>query len=384
MECSDKILNQQNSPSREFLQSEEWRKFQESVGRKTYSIGGDDFSASIIEHSLPIVGKYFYVPRGPVIPAKAGIQDFGSRISAQGGSAFGGKPGMTNIIELAKKEKVGWIRIEPESEEILDLIKKSTNYKIAKAPHDMQPREILVMDITKSEEELLSGMKQKTRYNIRLAEKKNIKVISHQSSDKGFEKYIDEFIRLVEITAQRDGITPHPENYYRKMFELIPNDIIKLYVAEYEGKNIAANIMIFYGNTCTYLHGASSNNHRELMAPYLLQWRAMQDAKAAGYEKYDFGGVKSISNSPNKIPNSKFQITNNFQNSKFPATAGSRQGGDKIQNSASDSWQGITKFKTGFAPETKSVEFPGSYDIVLNPIKYFLYTKIQKIKGMIA
>jgi peptidoglycan pentaglycine glycine transferase (the first glycine) len=262
----------------------------------------------------------------------------------------------------------------------LEVIKKNIKQKISKAPHDMQPKEILVIDITKSEDELLAGMKQKTRYNIRLAEKKNIKVISNQSSviDK---KYIDEFVKLVKITAKRDRITPHPESYYRKMFETIPGEIIKLYVAEYEGpastredatstrggKIIAANIMLFYGNTCTYMHGASSDEHRELMAPYLLQWRAIQDAKATGCEKYDFGGVNTA------ITNYQLPISKKIPNSKF-----------QIQNSSNNSWQGITRFKTGFAPDTEPTKFPGSYDIVLNPAKYFIYLILQKIKGIIA
>ncbi len=77
----------------------------------------------------------------------------------------------------------------------------------------------------------------------------------------------------------------HPESYYRKMFETIPAEILKLYMAEYENKIIAANIVIHYGNTATYLHGASDNEYRNVMAPYLLQWQAILDAKKAGLNK---------------------------------------------------------------------------------------------------
>jgi peptidoglycan pentaglycine glycine transferase (the first glycine) len=332
---------------KDFLQSEEWRKFQESAGRKTYSVNGKNFSASVIEHSLPIVGKYFYIPRGPVIQSSAFFFPDSSGNSS--------KPSFSNIINLAKENKAGWIRFEPASEEILEIIKKSvgTNFKFVRSPHDMQPREILVMDITKSEEELLAEMKQKTRYNIKLAQKKNIKVSSQQSSDS--EKYIDEFIRLVKITAKRDGITPHPESYYRQMLETIPSDILKLYVAEYDRKVIAANLMIFFGKNTIYLHGASDNEYRNVMAPYLLQWQAIQDAKKAGCEEYDFGGVKgSCSTATN------FKLSDSYK-----------------------SWSGITKFKTGFAPNTKPVEFPGSYDIIINHTKYKLYKIMQKMKSFL-
>jgi len=206
----------------------------------------------------------------------------------------------------------------------------------------MQPREILVMDISKSEEDLLAQMKQKTRYNIKLAEKKGVKisVISEQGTVNN--KYLGEFLRLVEITAKRDKITSHPESYYRKMFEIIPGDILKLYVAEYEGKIIAANLVLFFGRTATYMHGASDNEHRNLMAPYLLQWQQIVDAKKTGCGRYDFGGLKT--------------------------------------GTDDNSWQGITKFKQGFAPETKTTKFPGCYDIILKPAKYNLYRALQKIK----
>jgi lipid II:glycine glycyltransferase (peptidoglycan interpeptide bridge formation enzyme) len=163
-------------------------------------------------------------------------------------------------------------------------------------------------------------------------------------------KYIEEFIKLVKITAERDKIKTHPESYYRKMFETVPGGILKFYVAEYEGKVIAANIVIFYGDTATYLHGASDNEYRNVMAPYLLQWQAILDAKKAGYQKYDLGGIKSCI--------TQHEICNNR-------------------------WAGITRFKLGFAPNVEPTRFPGSYDIILNPKKYYLYRFLQKIKKIL-
>ena len=299
----------------DFLQSKEWRKFQESVGRKTFLIDSNEIYASIIEHKLPIVGKYFYIPRGP------------EKFSDE-------------ILKLAKENKAGWIRFDPVNEEILNKIKTWTlDVQVRKAPHDMQPREIFVINITKSEEELLANMKSKTRYNIKLAQKHGIKI----SNDKNKE-HIDEFLRLVKIMAKRQGIAVHPDEYYRKMVENIPTENLKLYAAEYDGKIIAAIIAVFYNKTAAYLHGASDDKYKNLMAPYLLQWQAIKDAKAAGCEKYDFGGIKTGGN---------------------------------------NSWAGITKFKLGFSPNTKLIEFPGSYDIIVNPIKYSAYRIIQKIKSFI-
>jgi peptidoglycan pentaglycine glycine transferase (the first glycine) len=348
---------------KDFLQSDEWRNFQQSVGRKTFCVSKDNFYASVIEHELPIVGKYFYVPRGPIIinpkPEILNPKQIQN-------SKFKIQNSFSELINLARKNKAGWIRIEPIDDNLLNLIKENIKHKITKAPHDMQPREIFVIDITKSEEELLGEMKQKTRYNIKVAQKHG--VVTRNMKHETCNIDIEEFIKLVKITAQRDKITPHPESYYRQMFKIIPPEILKLYVAEYENKIIAANIVIHYGNTATYLHGASDNEYRNVMAPYLLQWQAILDAKKSRLNFYDLGGVK-ILNPKSEIPASPAGGLNpkQIQNSKF-----------QIKNSASNSWHGITKFKTGFSPETKPIEFPGSYDIIINSRKYWLYRFIQK------
>lgn len=335
METREEKINfiQQNSPDGGFLQSEEWRKFQEVAGRKTYHLEADDFSAVIVEHDLPIVGSYFYCPRGPVM-------EHGAWNMEQ-------KSGMHKLVELAKKNNVGWIRFEPANNHILELIKKNISEKIVKAPHDMQPRELFVLDISKTVENLLCEMKTKTRYNVGIAAKKGI-VIDHSESEIGKQEkelYVRAFLRLTEEMTQRHGITAHADEYYRKMIESLPNGVLRIYVAKYDGKIIAANLILFYGDTATYLHGASGSLHRNLMAPFSLQWQAILDAKDLGYVKYDFGGVKTgISGQIN-------------------------------------SWEGITTFKMGFSTKTKPVVFPGSYDIIINSRKYAMYRGLQLAKS---
>ena len=348
---------QQNSPDGGFLQSDIWRKFQESTGRKIFIIN-DNFHASIIEHILPVAGKYFYIPRGPIFGKS---QEFPIS-NFQFPNEKGTKKSLLGIIILAKKENCGWIRIEPADEKSLELIKENSGHKIVKAPHDVQPKEIFVIGLEKSEEELLSGMKSKTRYNTRLAEKKGVvvKAISNFQSPisnevpnpdiKNPKYYIDNFIRLVNITAKRDGIVTHPEEYYHRMFEIIPAENLKLYAAEFQGKIIAMNLMIFFGDTATYLHGASDNEHRNVMAPFLLQWRAIRDAKKQGCGKYNFGGIRSANPVGNENRENK--------------------------------WDGITRFKTGFSANTKPLEFPGSYDIILNPWRYNIYRWLQEMKNI--
>jgi lipid II:glycine glycyltransferase (peptidoglycan interpeptide bridge formation enzyme) len=340
---------QTNSPDGGFLQSEEWRKLQELVGRKTFTISGNNFHANIIEHKLPIVGKYFYIPRGPVFCHPE--LDSGSNKKLDSSS----EAEMTKIMELAKKNNAGWVRFDPINSQISDIIRENSRV-IIKAPHDMQPRELFIFDITKPEAELLAEMKSKTRYNIKLALKHKVlvRVISNDkflisnkipnSKTQNLNFYLEEFLRLVKITAKRDKITPHPDTYYSKMFETIPERNLKLYLAEFEGKIIAANIIVFYGKVATYLHGASDNEYRNVMAPYLLQWQAMLDAKEARCDKYDMGGVKTAANSGR--------------------------------------WAGITRFKTGFSTNTEPTKFLGSYDIIIDPLKHNLYRILQRIKAL--
>jgi len=348
-----------NAKNTEFLQSEEWRKFQAKAGSRVFCVENEGFSASIIEHQLPIVGKYFYIPRGiaeKVKSEKLKVKSF-----------------LNELVGLAKKENAGWVRVDLKDKNELNLIKENINCKIVKAPHDMQPKEIFVLDISKSEEELLAEMSQKTRYNIKLAQKRGISLRTANAYENTND--ISEFIRLVKATAKRKGISFHAEDYYRKMFENLPENMLKLYVAEYSGpastreddcspaspnrgestrggKVIAANIVVFYGDTATYLHGATDDEYRNVMAPYLLQWQAILDAKKTGCKLYDLGGVK-------------------IQDTRY-----------KMQDT--NSWAGITKFKLGFSPNTKPLEFAGSYDIVINPWKYRIYKILQKIKEVLV
>lgn len=325
MQDDENSFIMKNSPDGGFLQSDWWKDFQSAVGRKNLNIKGEIFWNNIFEHKLPIVGKYFYIPRGNIFRIKdKNVKNY-----------------FDNLIGLARDNRAGWIRIEPASQEVLELTRKNVDFPIVKAPHEMQPKELFIIDCTKSEAELLAAMKPKTRYNIRVAEKKGVRVFV---SDK--KEHIGRFCDLVEITSKRQGIRPHPRNYYQKMFEVIPKGNIRLYCAEFEGEVIAANVVIFFGNTVTYLHGASDDRFRNVMAPYLLQWRQIQDAKNAGAIGYDFGGVKTETDD--------------------------------------NTWAGITRFKQGFSPATKASEFPGNYDIVLNPTKYDAYRLIRKIKKFFA
>lgn len=317
-----------------FLQSPEWARFQEMNGREVVRTESGVYG---FVHTLPIVGAYLYLPRFP------------------GGNISDAQSILKDLVSLAQQKKFGWIRVEPETEEILHVCERvisswgeNEQVRLVKAPHDMQPRETFVMDISKSEEELLVQMKAKTRYNVRLAEKKGVRIFMTRE-----KKYRDIFLTLIEATAKRQNILPHPKSYYEKMIDAFSEEKLTLFVAEYEGVVLAANFVLFAGDTATYLHGGTSDAHREVMAPVLLQWEQMREAKRRGCHWYDFGGV-SVS-----------AEINNHQ-SKIAA------------------WEGITRFKLGFSPDTVPMTFPGCYDMVVDQKRYELYSHLRFLQKSLS
>jgi len=183
-------------------------------------------------------------------------------------------------------------------------------------------------------------MKPKWRYNVSLAEKKGVKV-----KVSGVEN-IEVFYKLLKETSIRDGIAVHGINYYRTLFEVCKKQnkkeqFIRLYTAEHEGDILAAIVVLFYGKDATYLYGASSNNKRNLMSPYALQWKALQDAKEAGCTNYDFFGIP-----PNEDPNHPMA--------------------------------GLYRFKTGFGGQI--IHRPGSWDYRYKKALYGLFNKAEALR----
>ncbi|WP_020612309.1 lipid II:glycine glycyltransferase FemX [Sediminispirochaeta bajacaliforniensis] len=158
------------------------------------------------------------------------------------------------------------------------------------SPVDIQPPNTVLIDLNPDEDQLLSEMKSKTRYNVRLASRKGVEVSSEGVG--GLSTWYD----LYRETAERDRIAIHPESYYRSLFRLVkehPQDGVdlELLMARTEGRAIAGIIVSRFAGKATYLYGASSNSDRNLMPAYALQWRAMTDAKASGCVSYDLFGI---------------------------------------------------------------------------------------------
>src|SRR6185503_4784946 len=220
------------------------------------------------------------------------------------------------------------------------------NYKLLiTSPHNIQPPRTIIIDIKGSEEEILARMKQKTRYNIRLAEKKGVTVRAGND--------IESFHKMMLVTGVRDGFGVHSLEYYRRAYELFhPKQMGEILVAEYEGKPLAALFVARNGNRAYYLYGASTGEERNRMPTYLLQWEAMKWAKARGCEEYDLWGVPD---------EDEATLEANFE---------TRQ----------DGLWGVYRFKRGFGGQLKRAA--QAIDRVYQPLAYRAYLGYVRARGL--
>jgi lipid II:glycine glycyltransferase (peptidoglycan interpeptide bridge formation enzyme) len=183
-------------------------------------------------------------------------------------------------------------------------------------------------------------MKPKTRYNIKLAEKKRVTI-----RIAGPEAF-DEFMVLMKDTAKRDGFSLHLADRYLNMLKVLKGGECRAFLAfaDFEGKALAANLMIDSFGMRTYLHGASSSEMRNVMAPYALHWHLIKDAAERGMSAYDFWGIAPVG-APEDHP-----------------------------------WAGITRFKLGFGAEV--VEMPGTFDFPLSTFWYGIYKLARRVSGL--
>lgn len=196
------------------------------------------------------------------------------------------------------------------------------------------------LDLTKSESELLSEMKQKTRYNTRLAEKKG-GVIREDNSRAAFEEYW----KLTEETTKRQEFYAHTKKYHQLMFETLqPAGIAHLFLAEHEGKTLATWIVFILNGVMYYPYGASTRDEKNIFASNLLMWEVIKFGKKNGCHLFDMWGSPGPSPRP------------------------------------SDPWAGFHRFKEGYG--AKLVEFVGTFDLIINPVVYWLYRVGEEIRWL--
>jgi lipid II:glycine glycyltransferase (peptidoglycan interpeptide bridge formation enzyme) len=264
-----------------FQQSWEWGELAPDLGGTAHrlaALDGDRMVGAMQVFANPIWGTgstHLYVPRGPAV-LEPSVEVLGSLFDAA--RRLGG-----DVDALG-------IRVEPNAASCNAAWKsalRATGMRPAFPPS--QPRSSWMLDVTRDEESLLSNMKQKTRYNVRLASRKGVEIVVGGSDDE------DDFYALFHETADRDDFFVHGKAIYERMFAAFrATGNFCMLLARHGGRLIAAITLIRFGSTCWYVHGASSGEHRNLMATYLLQWNGIQQAKRWGCSLYDFRAIPDV------------------------------------------------------------------------------------------
>lgn len=274
-----------NHPLATVNQAPEWGHFQAKIPyRGKYWIvvveENDKIIAGnlIIRFPLPKGYTWLYGSRGPVL-------DYKSPKAAEIINLIAGE-----VREIGKAENSVFFRIDPP------LLIEEPEVKLPKfySHHEgFYPEHTLILDLTASEEEILAQMKPKGRYNIKVALKNGVTIrTADPQNTKQFAEDIDNYHRIMLETTARDGFQGHRKGFYHDMVKTLSEaQICKMYIAEYQGKTVAALISTLYQDTAIYYYGVSSNEHRNVMAPYLLQWEAIKESKSLGLSKYDFLGI---------------------------------------------------------------------------------------------
>lgn len=194
------------------------------------------------------------------------------------------------------------------------------------------------IDLTKDKEEILMDMKSKTRYNVRYAKRNGVKIVE-DNSDQAFEEYL----KLMGKTTSRQGFYAHNQKYHKQMWETLqPKGIARLFKAVCEGETVVTWIVFVFNNVIYYPYGASSRKHRKKMPSNLMMWEVIKYGKKIGCHTFDMWG----SLGPNPDPDHP--------------------------------WYGFHRFKEGYQPQL--IEFVGTYDLILDPAKYQIYTTLNNLR----
>lgn len=312
----DAFVQEHGPRSGRFLQSWQWGEFQKAVGRhvdRTVHEQNEELIglAQSVRTTVSVLGCYDYIARGPIVTNEIHMGDVMKKFSGE----------------------CLFVRFDALS----DTKESLAEFRLHKSI-DVQPAQTVINNLEMSEEELLKRMHSKTRYNIGLAEKKNLTIRTGDVT-------LDQVWSLFSQTAKRGSFRLHEHTYYETMLTVLAHTSPRVFLAAafYEDQPVAATIMLDFGETRTYLHGASSHEYRTLMAPSLLHWELMKDAKRNGLKAYDWWGVSPLLEEQHD-------------------------------------WAGISRFKRGFGGE--EVEYFGTYDVVLKPFSYLVYQLARKVRRL--
>lgn len=321
-------------PNPHVLQSWAWGAFKSRHGWQAMpllfeSSGQTVAAAMVLRRKLPLLpASVLYVPRGPV------LDWHDATLAAQV---------LAELERLARRQRAILLKIDPDvyhpdgapafsprpacAPGLVELLEaRGWQY----SGQQIQFANTVLLDLEPSEEELLAGMKQKSRYNTRLARRRGVSVRLGTADD------LDLFYGLYAETAGRDGFPLRPREYYLDAWSsFLELGRARLLLAEVEGETVAGLMLLLFGPTAWYMYGASSGRHRERMPNNLLQWEAICQARAAGCTLYDLWGAP-----------------------------------DRLEES--DPMWGVYRFKRGLGGEL--ARGLGAWDFPARPLAYRLYT----------
>jgi peptidoglycan pentaglycine glycine transferase (the first glycine) len=311
---------EQNSHAH-LLQTAAWGELKADFGWEAVRLKRENMAGvQILFRRLPLGLRFAYIPKGP-IGEQASLED---------------KTFWSQVDRQCRRRRAVFLKIEPDEEQIASFVTPPADFQIS--PHAVQPLRTIVVDLSDDLETILGNMKQKTRYNIRLAEKKGVHV--HLSTD------IELFYQLMLKTSEREEFGIHSLEYYRKAYELFhPSGRCELFMAEFEGTPLAALLVFAQGERAWYLYGASTSLYREKMPTYLLQWEAMKWAKNLGCSSYDLWGVPDYD---------QHTLESDFME-------------------RTDGLWGVYRFKRGFGGRV--IRSMGPWDRIYQPLLYNLYLR---------
>lgn len=269
-------------PRGDVLQTTKWGKLKENSGWTYHPLGALEQGvlqgvALILTKKLPLFGATLaYSPRGPLFSSQeallALLRAGAQLLRKEGTLVWKMDPAITSGDQL-------WL--DTASSQGLKSVDTGLDFQ------GVQPRFVMTLDLNHSLDTLLKNMKSKTRYNIRYAERKEVRVTSVKE-----KKLLSLFYCLLQETAQRDGFTIRPLSYFEAMWDhLVENNMAQVFLAYQHSIPLAGAICFRSGHRAWYVYGASSNENRNLQAAHLVQWEMIKWAKSLGCKIYDFRGV---------------------------------------------------------------------------------------------
>lgn len=304
------------------LQSYAWGEFRKEMGVTLVRIIGKKNNAivscfQLTFHRIPKTNWTIgYFPKGPPVD----------------------KDMITILKEVGYKQQALCIQLEPLDLFVQSKIETYTTLNLLPAVRPLFTPHTFIIDLTPTEDALLQSFHPKTRYNIKVAVKHGVKILE-DNSDEAFASYL----RLTDQTTKRQQFYAHSHLYHETMWHTMKkNEFAHLFTATYQNKLLAAWIVFVWKNCMYYPYGSSSRENREVMAPTLLLWELIRYGKSVGCTSFDLWGALGENPDPK------------------------------------DPWFGFHRFKLGFSPTL--VHYIGSFDLVLHPTLYRLYTLVNTIR----